>query len=172
MKRKSFLFLLIFFSAWSLSFAQSGSMTDNQVVSFIMAQREQGVPQSSIIQKLMQKGVTMQQLQRVRSQYEKMNGTSAVRSSGSTTDQLTADSRMRESNGAVRVDAEGNELYVQKVGSSSDEEMEGTATDTRQKVYIPDSVNTINGKRVFGRDIFNKKALSFEPNMNIATPTS
>ena len=108
----------------------------------------------------------------MRSQYEKMNGTSAVRSSGSTTDQLTADSRMRESNGAVRVDAEGNELYVQKVGSSSDEDLEGTATDTRQKVYIPDSVNTINGKRVFGRDIFNNKALSFEPNMNIATPTS
>lgn len=25
-------------------------------------------------------------------------------------------------------------------------------------------------KRVFGRDIFNNKELSFEPNMNIATP--
>ena len=70
MKRKSFLFLLIFFSAWSLSFAQSGSMTDNQVVSFIMAQREQGVPQSSIIQKLMQKGVTVEQLRRVRKNYQ------------------------------------------------------------------------------------------------------
>ena len=27
-----------------------------------------------------------------------------------------------------------------------------------------------NGKKVFGRDIFNQRALSFEPNMNIATP--
>ncbi|ADE82697.1 polysaccharide transporter, outer membrane auxiliary (OMA) protein family [Xylanibacter ruminicola 23] len=133
-----------------------------------------GSSQSQIATKLMQKGVTMQQLQRVRSQYEKLNGTSAVRSSGSTTDQLTADSRMRESNGAVRVDAEGNELYVQKIGSSNTDEdmLENSNLSNRQQVYIPDSVNTINGKRVFGRDIFNNKALSFEPNMNIATPTS
>ena len=147
-------------------------MSDIQVMQYVQRESKNGASQSQIATKLMQKGVTMQQLQRVRSQYEKMNGTSAVRSSGSTTDQLTADSRMRESNGAVRVDAEGNELYVQKVGSTTDEDLEGTATDTRQKVYIPDSVNTINGKRVFGRDIFNNKALSFEPNMNIATPTS
>lgn len=149
-------------------------MSDIQVMQYVQREMKNGASQSQIATKLMQKGVTMQQLQRVRSQYEKLNGTSAVRSSGSTTDQLTADSRMRESNGAVRVDAEGNELYVQKVGSSNtDEDMqENSNLSNRQQVYIPDSVNTINGKRVFGRDIFNNKALSFEPNMNIATPTS
>ena len=147
-------------------------MSDIQVMQYVQREMKNGSSQSQIATKLMQKGVTMQQLQRVRSQYEKMNGTSAVRSSGSTTDQLTADSRMRESNGAVRVDAEGNELYVQKVGTSTDADGETATVENRQKVYIPDSVNTINGKRVFGRDIFNNKALSFEPNMNIATPTS
>ena len=147
-------------------------MSDIQVMQYVQRESKNGASQSQIATKLMQKGVTMQQLQRVRSQYEKMNGTSAVRSSGSTTDQLTADSRMRESNGAVRVDAEGNELYVQKVGTSTDADGETATVENRQKVYIPDSVNTINGKRVFGRDIFNNKALSFEPNMNIATPTS
>jgi protein involved in polysaccharide export with SLBB domain len=149
-------------------------MSDIQVMQYVQREMKSGSSQSQIATKLMQKGVTMQQLQRVRSQYEKLNGTSAVRSSGSTTDQLTADSRMRESNGAVRVDAEGNELYVQKVGSSNTDEdvLENSTLSDRQKVYIPDSVNTINGKRVFGRDIFNQKALSFEPNMNIATPTS
>ena len=149
-------------------------MSDIQVMQYVQREMKNGSSQSQIATKLMQKGVTMQQLQRVRSQYEKLNGTSAVRSSGSITDQLTADSRMRESNGAVRVDAEGNELYVQKVGSSNTDEdmLENSTLSDRQKVYIPDSVNTINGKRVFGRDIFNQKALSFEPNMNIATPTS
>ena len=149
-------------------------MSDIQVMQYVQREMKSSSSQSQIATKLMQKGVTMQQLQRVRSQYEKLNGTSAVRSSGSTTDQLTADSRMRESNGAVRVDAEGNEPYVQKVGSSNTDEdmLENSTLSDRQKVYIPDSVNTINGKRVFGRDIFNQKALSFEPNMNIATPTS
>ena len=146
-------------------------MSDVQVMQYVQRESKNGATQSQIATKLMQKGVTMQQLQRVRSQYEKMNGTSAVRSSGSTTDQLTADSRMRSSNGAVRVDAEGKELFVQTV-SSPDADGETASIENRQKVYIPDSVNTINGKRVFGRDIFNQKALSFEPNMNIATPTS
>ena len=151
--------------------ASAQSMSDTQVMQYVQREMKNGASQSQIATKLMQKGVTMQQLQRVRSQYEKLNGTSAVRSSGSTTDQLTADSRMRSSNGAVRVDAEGNELYVQKVGST-DADGETASIENRQKIYIPDSVNTINGKRVFGRDIFNQKALSFEPNMNIATPTS
>ena len=153
---------------------QAQGMSDTQVMQYVQREMKNGSSQSQIATKLMQKGVTMQQLQRVRSQYEKLNGTSAVRSSGSTTDQLTADSRMRESNGAQRVDAEGNALYVQKVGSSTgDDDMEGSALSTRQQVYIPDTTNnTINGKKVFGRDIFNQKALSFEPNMNIATPTS
>ena len=49
-----------------------------------------------------------------------------------------------------------------------------SATDvTREKIKKAElDDNTYNGKVVFGRDIFNKKALSFEPNMNIATPTN
>ena len=165
---------LLVLSLLLITLLVQAQMSDIQVMQYVQRESKNGASQSQIATKLMQKGVTMQQLQRVRSQYEKMNGTSAVRSSGSTTDQLTADSRMRESNGAVRVDAEGNELYVQKIGSSNTDEdmLENSNLSNRQQVYIPDSVNTINGKRVFGRDIFNKKALSFEPNMNIATPTS
>ena len=49
---------------------------------------------------------------------------------------------------------------------------EGLA-ESRPQVYIPDTVdNKINGKHVFGRDIFNKKNLSFEPAMNVSTPQS
>ena len=70
-------------------------MSDIQVMQYVQREMKNGSSQSQIATKLMQKGVTMQQLQRTRSQYEKMTGTSAVRSSGSTTDQLTADSRMR-----------------------------------------------------------------------------
>ena len=45
--------------------------------------------------------------------------------------------------------------------------------------FMPDSTDQFrrdmemmyrNQRRVFGRDIFNNKNLSFEPNMNIATP--
>ena len=61
--------------------ASAQSMSDTQVMQYVQREMKNGASQSQIATKLMQKGVTMQQLQRVRSQYEQMNGTSAVRSS-------------------------------------------------------------------------------------------
>ena len=143
-------------------------MSDTQVMQQIQRELKSGASQSQIATRLMQKGVTMQQLQRVRSQYESLNGGKSTRSSGANSDVLVEDSRMRDNNGAVLTDSAGNVLFTQQVkATSASEEI------TREKVkkaQLDD--NTYNGKAVFGRDIFNKKALSFEPNMNIATPTS
>ena len=143
-------------------------MSDTQVMQYVQRELKSGASQSQIATRLMQRGVTMQQLQRVRSQYETLNGGRSTRSSGSDTDVLVADSRLRDANGAVRTDSAGNVLFEQEVKSSS------TLIDpsTRSKVYIDPADNTINGKQVYGRDIFNKEKLSFEPNMNIATPAT
>ena len=142
-------------------------MSDTQVMQQIQREQKTGASQSQIATRLMQKGVTMQQLQRVRSQYENLNGGKSTRSSGNNSDVLVEDSRLRDNNGAVLVDSAGNVLFTQQVKATS-------ATDvTREKIKKAElDDNTYNGKMVFGRDIFNKKALSFEPNMNIATPTS
>ena len=142
-------------------------MSDTQVMQQIQREQKTGASQSQIATRLMQKGVTMQQLQRVRSQYENLNGGKSTRSSGNNSDVLVEDSRLRDNNGAVLVDSAGNVLFTQQVKATS-------ATDvTREKIKKAElDGNTYNGKIVFGRDIFNKKALSFEPNMNIATPTS
>ena len=142
-------------------------MSDTQVMQQIQREQKTGASQSQIATRLMQKGVTMQQLQRVRSQYENLNGGKSTRSSGNKSDVLVEDSRLRDNNGAVLVDSAGNVLFTQQVKATS-------ATDvTREKIKKAElDDNTYNGKMVFGRDIFNKKALSFEPNMNIATPTN
>ena len=142
-------------------------MSDTQVMQQLQREMKSGASQSQIATRLMQKGVTMQQLQRVRSQYETLNGGKSSRSSGGNTDVLVEDSRMRDNNGAILTDSAGNALFTQQVKATSATEI------TREKIkkaQLED--NTYNGKIVFGRDIFNKKALSFEPNMNIATPTS
>lgn len=142
-------------------------MSDTQVMQYIQREYKAGTSQSQIATRLMQRGVTMQQLQRVRKQYEMLQGGKSSRSSGSDADVLVADSRLRDNNGAVRTDSAGNELYKQQVTPTSSGE-----TTERPKVSITEGDNTINGKEVFGRNIFNQKALSFEPNMNIATPVS
>ena len=152
-------------------------MSDSQVMDFVRREVQAGTSQSQIAVKLMQRGVDMKQIQRVRQLYEKQNGTSATSSPSRTSSAgvITTDSRLRESNGAVRVDAQGNPLYTSSNGYNPVGESQEMRPDldTRPNVYIKDSVNlTVNGKRVFGRDIFNKRSLSFEPNMNIATPAS
>ena len=150
-----------------LTLLSQAQMSDTQVMQQIQREQKTGASQSQIATRLMQKGVTMQQLQRVRSQYESLNGGKSSRSSGNNTDVLVEDSRLRDNNGAILTDSAGNVLFTQQVKATS-------ATDiTREKFKKAElDDNTYNGKMVFGRDIFNKKALSFEPNMNIATPTS
>jgi len=157
--------LTMFLSCFT--FMAQAQMSDTQVMQQIQREMKSGASQSQIATRLMQKGVTMQQLQRVRSQYESLNGGKSTRSSGANSDVLVEDSRMRDNNGAVLTDSAGNVLFTQQVKATS-------ATDvTREKVKKAElDDNTYNGKVVFGRDVFNKKALSFEPNMNIATPTS
>ena len=157
------------------------SMSDTQVLQYIQREVKAGTSQSQIAVHLMQRGVDMKQIQRVRQQYERQAGksvgsVSGTGSSSSTTSvsSSSADSRLRQSNGAVRVDQDGNPLYTSTNGYNFyGEEAEVTDLDRRPNVFIKDSMNLmVNGKKVFGRDIFNKRALSFEPSMNIATPTS
>lgn len=173
--KRLFLSILLMLSLVLQGYAQG--MSDTQVLQYIQREVKAGTSQSQIAVKLMQRGVDMKQIQRVRQLYEKQNGTSATSSSSRTSSAgvITTDSRLRESNGAIRVDAQGNPLYTSSNGYNPVGESQVTRPDldTRPNVYIKDSVNlTVNGKRVFGRDIFNKRSLSFEPNMNIATPAS
>ena len=150
-----------------LTLASQAQMSDTQVMQELQRELKTGSSQSQIATRLMQKGVTMDQLQRVRSQYETLNGGKSSRSSGGNSDVLVQDSRLRDNNGAILTDTAGNPLFKQQVKATSATEL------AREKVKMSGVIdNTYNGKPVFGRDIFNKKSLSFEPNMNIATPTS
>ena len=143
-------------------------MSDTQVMQYVQREMNSGASQSQIATRLMQRGVTMQQLQRVRSQYQTLNGGTSSRSSGNTTDVLVQDSRLRDNNGSVLSDSAGNAVYKQAVTATSS----GNQVANRKKALIYAEDNSLNGKEVFGRNIFNQKEVSFEPNMNIATPAS
>ena len=116
-------------------------MSDTQVMQYVQRELNAGASQSQIATRLMQRGVTMQQLQRVRSQYQTLNGGTSSRSSGNTTDVLVQDSRLRDNNGAVRTDSAGNALYTPEVTATSS----GNEVSERAKVYVAGGDNTING---------------------------
>lgn len=164
---KHVLTLLLLF--WvTLSYGQG--MSDTQVMKYIQREAKAGTSQQQIAVKLMQRGVDMRQLQRVRQQMTASSGSSkgfggSVSADGS--------SRLRKSNGSVMVDAQGNPLYSPNSGYALGAAGEIEDIASRPNVYLPDSMTTlVNGKRVFGRDIFNRRMLTFEPSMNIATPAN
>ena len=162
---KKILFLLLMALMPLANFAQG--MSDQQVMSFIAAEAKAGTSQGQIVTKLIQKGVKIDQIRRLRNQYDQQireKGMSAA-ADGAVN---AAASRMRSNNS----DASAQELSTAKVGTTGTVESDASedVSVVEQDVQASSAVNEGTGKKVFGRDIFNNRRLSFEPNMNIATP--
>ena len=66
---KRLLFLVALFMIANVSFAQS--LSDDEVVKIIMSEQEKGTSQQNIATKLMKRGVTLEQLQRIKSNAQK-----------------------------------------------------------------------------------------------------
>ena len=150
----------------SLSVAAQSGMTDTQVMQFVAREAKAGTSQSQIVTKLMQRGVKIDQIRRVRNQYDKQIRS---RNMSAAADAAVGDASNRMRNSA----SQQQELENGKVNTASE-----NANDANEDHQLAEeevmatqghSAST-NGKKVFGRDIFNQRALSFEPNMNIATP--
>ena len=172
--KKIVLFCALFLSAASL---QAQSVSDAQVVEMAQQELKNGASEQQVAAKLLQAGATKEQLQRLRSQYG--NQKTGSSSSSRMTDGF---SRMRQNNDGTRTDAKGQtgsrRQSAQKgqAGQYGEDNYglpEGAAMnmDNPDMMSSDDNMYDINGKRkIFGHDIFNRGALTFEPQMNIATP--
>lgn len=151
------------------AFAQG--MSDQQVIQFIQAETKAGSSQSKIVTKLVQRGVKMDQIRRLRNQYEKQINQSGLKGRADTA-VSEADSRLRSNSRSTTqqtrqttVGKEGSEQSnLQQEADLQYAEIQQNISEHAEGKAGPDSL------KVFGRDIFNNKLLSFEPNMNIATP--
>ena len=146
-------------------FAQS--MTDTQVLQFVQSETKAGSSQSQIVTKLIQKGVNIDQIRRIRNQYQKQLKQRGL--SGAADAALKeADSRMRKDNGREKRNLVARNLDQEETLS---QEADLEYAQIQQNIINRDSVRLMNDTlKVFGRDIFNNRLLSFEPNMNLATP--
>ena len=144
-------------------------MSDQQAMNLIKQEMKAGRSQSQIVTKLMQRGVKIDQIRRLRQQYDKQIKASAA--SGAADVEVAAiDPRMR-SNGTGE---KAQDIDVGKEGSIQaqlQQEADIQYAEIQQNInqHVDGEVGEAKLK-VFGRDIFNNKLLSFEPNMNIATP--
>ena len=156
-------------------------MTDEQVMQYVLEQRDKGIPQSQIVTQLMQRGVTVDQIRQLRKKYEQQKNSTGLGTKDITGESKYEKSRMRTSKGNGKKDASSQYRKTDANKSYSYDENDADFMQIKDELNIlaPDSVEMMQDqllqrlkskRKVFGRDIFNQKNISFEPNMNIATP--
>ena len=217
MKRYLFALLVAVISFSTVS-AQS-SMTDDQVMQFVLKEHSAGTSQSQIVTKLMQKGVDINQIRRIKAKYERQSkngGLGLVKdetvgktedglrtNNGDTKETLAQKSMMKKNklknkkkkkngkqlkevneNSSQRVGAvktarkkSMNGSYYEDEDDELYDEMDNGVVELLGEEFLPEELlpedldpTLYRGRKVFGRDIFNKEDLTFEPVMNIATP--
>lgn len=165
--------------------AQS-SMTDEQVMQYVLKESQKGTSQSEIVANLMKQGVSIDQIQRLKNKYSKQNNGSVMGAQD-----LVGSSRLRQNKADSKTQLKGNNMrkgIQDKVDLSTMSEYQRKQyMDSQQSLYLdglgfvlPDSAAMFddimnpkedkNKKKIFGHDIFNKKELSFETDMNIPAP--
>ena len=157
-------FLLVTVMCLVTTLGIHAQMSDQQVIQFIAQEQKAGTSQSQIVTKLMQKGVKIDQIRRLRNQYSKQLNKSGLSSKADAAVSET-ESRMRSSEGTTQ------EVVAAKSGTTSETTNEADVqyAEVRGEINQAQSEES-DIKNVFGRNIFNNRLLSFEPSMNIATP--
>ncbi len=121
----------------------SAQMSDEEVIEYVQEQHEAGKSQTAILLELQRKGVKRDQLIRLKEQYEAMQAKGDA--STSNVSSSAAGDRIRKSNS----------------------EMQKTEDKDARNIVVDVALGS---KEIFGHDIFKNDKLTFEPNMNIATP--
>ena len=189
---KKLLLTLSLICCYASSALAQSNMTDDQVLHFMMRENARGTSRAEIVTSLIERGVQIEQIRRIRDKAEKQNNGDIV-GARSTKNAQNVNSRLRNPNGDKR-DLKGDNQrsgQTQKIDESTlSEKQLRIYKRNRSKDYmdemdeiLPDSLdendydNEYGGysrnKRkieVFGRNIFNNKKLTFESDMNIPTP--
>ncbi|WP_277120132.1 SLBB domain-containing protein [Bacteroides ndongoniae] len=140
MKMKRLLIVTLFLAACVGSEVSAQmKMTDQQVIEYVKQATQEGKEQKQIAAELARRGVTREQAERIKKQYEQQMGTDAA-------------------------NMQGTELNEARLREETQDETT-VLTDNQ-----PTTEELAQEDQVFGRNIFNTRNLTFEPNSNMATP--
>lgn len=162
---KKFSLLLFFLLCVGVVSAQK--MTDDQVIEYVMAAQEKGESQQQIAKDLLRKGVTMDQVNRIKRKMENQKATGV----GATMTEKERTRKAPNKNGAVELQATKEEKG--KMNTAEREEMMGEELD----FLFPDSTLMFMAeekkkKEIFGHRIFQNKDVAFEASYNLPTPAN
>ena len=156
--KKLFVGTLLLLSIGVAAFAQS-KLTDNQVIEIIRSEVQAGSSQSQIATKLMQRGATVEQVRRLRDQYE--------RQQKNTNGRVTQTANTNARQNMMRQNSTMGAILPDSISPNATIEDE---LDLYDLELINGSLSGDPTKRIFGHDIFNRRLLSFDPGQNITAP--
>lgn len=190
---RRFFILAFLMSLMTMGSMAQSAMTDEQVLQYVVEEHQSGTSQAQIVTKLMQRGVDIEQIRRVKQKYERLaknQGLGAIVTKEKSGNRLrTNNSKTKMNNANVNDDTdEFLPTYRLTDGREKDYDNKNIYDETNEdwlmmqdelNGFIPDTAAIVQKYmddrkkkkvKVFGRDIFNNKELTFEPEMNIATP--
>ncbi len=124
----------------------AAAMTDDQVIAYIKRASAAGKSDQQIGRELMAKGVTPEQAERIKARLEQQ----------STSERDVTDQKVGASKAERRHNA-ANDVSDQTV-------------DEIEREVDKGSDNTVSARQIYGHEVFNARALTFEPSENLATP--
>lgn len=128
------------------SLSISARMTDQEVIQYVKAANAAGKSEKQIGQELLAKGVTKEQVERIKANYENSQGTEAV----------VANQTVSAAKAERKFDASS--------------EVTPGAFDEVQRTVDEGSDGKVSARSIYGHSVFRSPNLSFEPNENLATP--
>ena len=179
--KRTILYILIGLLMPLAAVAQS-SMTDDQVMRFVLKEHEAGTSQQQIVTKLMQRGVDIQQIRRVKKIAERQKeeaGLGVVQDETMTkandrTRKTTTEKKAAEmTNMRMQGERTKKHTYDEEDDDFMQMQLELGGLMPVDSIALLEQILAEREKektKVFGRDIFDREDLSFEPSMNIASP--
>ncbi len=159
--KRAFLATILCFTTICGAFAQ---MSDSQVLAYISRETRAGTSQSQIVTGLMQRGVQMEQIRRIRNQYDSQINNQGLSAAADGAVSMVSDRMQGNGDGTT-----SQEVTTARLGTTGEiytDAAEEHADAERDVLSAQNVQGETAGKRVFGHDQFRRISV----NPNVPTP--
>ena len=169
--------------AFCSAFAFAQTMSESQIISFVQQEQARGSNQQTIVTKLLQKGVTPDQLRKLKRKLEAEQSQMGAVDLTSPQSQQNGANRQRtqrtQRDPAQIVQQQRNGRLITPQSQTMRQTEAERLEQMNQEIEFLDIDSVVyyqnllrDESQVFGRNIFNNRNLTFEPSQNMATPAN
>ena len=187
---------LFFFLTLFCGMVYAQQMTDDQVVQYVQNAQKAGKSQQEMAAELMRRGVTKEQLTRIQSNYQsgQMGGTSSMQMGNFQNDRTRGNNiqqdmrfgkdsqnllqelmpRKKKQHRPWELKEEEPEDRFKRLPTEEEEMLEHPVLKDSLWMYRQEEPEKEEDptEQIYGHDLFDNPNLTFEPNINVATPSS